>query len=128
MVGFSNENSKLSSFDFAAAGAASGFITRALCQPLDVLKIRFQLQVEPISHKSLSKYRSVSQAINLIFREEGVKAFWKGHLPAQFLSISYGLMQFWTFEMLSRQAHYMNLSTKSLAPIVDFSCGSVAGI
>jgi len=29
--------------DHAIAGAASGFITRLLCQPLDVIKIRFQV-------------------------------------------------------------------------------------
>lgn len=29
--------------DHAIAGAASGFITRFLCQPLDVVKIRFQV-------------------------------------------------------------------------------------
>lgn len=128
MVGYSKESSKLSSVDFAVAGAGSGLITRALGQPLDVLKIRFQLQVEPISNKSLAKYRSIFQAVNLIFKEEGPKAFWKGHLPAQFLSISYGLVQFWTFEMASRQVHHMNLSSNSLSPFTNFACGSVAGI
>ncbi|XP_076243904.1 mitochondrial thiamine pyrophosphate carrier isoform X2 [Calliopsis andreniformis] len=36
--------------DHAVAGAISGFVTRFACQPLDVVKIRFQLQVEPIAH------------------------------------------------------------------------------
>lgn len=31
------------SYNFAIAGATSGFITRALCQPWDVVKIRFQV-------------------------------------------------------------------------------------
>ena len=29
--------------DAAVAGAVSGFITRLICQPLDVVKIRFQV-------------------------------------------------------------------------------------
>lgn len=30
-------------FDHAIAGGVSGFVTRFLCQPLDVVKIRFQV-------------------------------------------------------------------------------------
>jgi solute carrier family 25 thiamine pyrophosphate transporter 19 len=45
MVGY-NENSdhQLSEFWQGVAGISSGIITRVLCQPLDVLKIRFQVQ------------------------------------------------------------------------------------
>ena len=39
---FSQKKTKLF-LDHAIAGAASGFITRLLCQPLDVIKIRFQV-------------------------------------------------------------------------------------
>lgn len=103
----------------AIAGAVSGFITRFICQPLDVIKIRFQvsvyslikhskvcrsfpqltillllqLQVEPISRYHVSKYGSVSQAFLLILKEEGIFALWKGHVPAQLLSIVYGMSQ-----------------------------------
>lgn len=34
--------------DVAIAGAVSGCLTRAILSPVDVLKIRFQLQLEPI--------------------------------------------------------------------------------
>ena len=36
--------------DALVAGAVSGALTRLLTCPLDVLKIRFQLQQEPIKH------------------------------------------------------------------------------
>lgn len=127
MVGYDKQHEKLTQFDFAFAGGASGCITRATCQPLDVLKIRFQLQVEPISHKSIAKYRSIYQAVYLITKEEGIKAFWKGHIPAQWLSITYGIVQFWTFEVLSKQAHQLRLPAHTSA-IVNFTCGTVAGI
>lgn len=126
MVGWSKEN--LNQFDFMIAGGGSGFITRAICQPLDVLKIRFQLQVEPISHQHVSKYRSIPQAVTLIWREEGVQAFWKGHVPAQWLSVIYGVAQFWAFEVLSRNAQKLNLpQSHGMTPIVNFTCGSIAG-
>ncbi|KAJ8958143.1 hypothetical protein NQ318_006080 [Aromia moschata] len=127
MVGYDKKSEKLKQFDYAFAGGASGFVTRATCQPLDVLKIRFQLQVEPISHKAVAKYRSIYQAVRVILHEEGIKAFWKGHVPAQWLSVTYGIVQFWSFEMLSKQMHKMNLPS-NVSPLVNFTCGSLAGL
>ncbi|KAL1518080.1 hypothetical protein ABEB36_001759 [Hypothenemus hampei] len=127
MVGWNQSHQKLDQYDFMLAGGASGFLTRALCQPLDVLKIRFQLQVEPISKNfKRAKYQSVLQAISLIFKEEGPRAFWKGHVPAQWLSISYGLVQFSSYEILIRKAANLTLSP-NVVPLVNFTCGSIAG-
>ncbi|CAL1677855.1 unnamed protein product [Lasius platythorax] len=100
-MGFSQRTAE-PNLDYAIAGAASGFITRFLCQPLDVIKIRFQLQVEPISKCHISKYTSVSQAFLLILREEGVFALWKGHIPAQLLSITYGTVQFYSYHVFMK--------------------------
>lgn len=45
MVGFdrNSSSSKYRDSDYVIAGAASGFITRLIFQPLDVIKIRFQV-------------------------------------------------------------------------------------
>jgi hypothetical protein len=44
MVGFDPEaKKKLSKGEYGTAGAVSGAVTRFLCQPLDVIKIRFQV-------------------------------------------------------------------------------------
>lgn len=123
MVGYYSESQKLNPTDVMIAGAGSGFLTRALCQPLDVLKIRFQLQVEPISEVSISKYRSMLQALVIIVQEEGAKSLWKGHVPAQYLSIAYGLIQFGLYEATKQK-----LGTESSFQMVsDFYCGALAG-
>lgn len=112
--------------DHALAGAISGFVTRFLCQPLDVVKIRFQLQVEPIKDHNFSKYRSMAQAFSLIYKEEGISAFWKGHVPAQLLSIIYGMSQFYSYNI------FMKVSDKFQALedwrySVKFMAGAAAG-
>lgn len=91
---------KINVYQTAFAGAAAGAFTRAVAQPLDVLKIRFQLQLEPIEQGS--KYSSVLQAVSSIVKEEGISTLWSGHVPAQLLSISYGILQFTTFEKLTQ--------------------------
>ena len=46
--------------------------------PLDVLKVRFQVQLEPIrkatsAGQPLSKYTGITQALRLIVKEEGIQ-------------------------------------------------------
>lgn len=90
-----NENDKTRTLLKApVAGGAAGFCTRAITQPLDCVKIRHQLQIEPISWNSEGKYKSIFQTAQTIFKEEGLRAFWKGHVPGQFLSITYGFGRF----------------------------------
>ncbi|VDO63172.1 unnamed protein product [Haemonchus placei] len=119
MVGYNPEpisGKELSSAEYSEAGLASGIATRAIIQPLDVLKIRFQLQEEPIRGQHSGKYKGVFQSVRLITREEGIRSFWKGHVPAQGLSAMYGLVQFSSFEFLP--------SVRSSA---DFFCGGLSG-
>ena len=54
MNGKSDEKKSLKPYHYSLCGAVSGVMTRAVAQPLDVLKIRFQLQTEPIRRRTVS--------------------------------------------------------------------------
>ena len=82
MSSVGNARSSLSPAEVSLAGAASGAITRLLCQPLDVAKIRLQLQAETGGAR---KYSSLVELLVKLPREEGLRALWKGRewkLPA----------------------------------------------
>ena len=89
-------------FDAAISGLFSGVITRSIVQPLDVFKIRYQLQIET---KSDAKYQSIRRAFGTILKEEGITAFWKGHMAAQYLSAVYMTFQFYGVDLFTRQLY-----------------------
>ncbi|KAM7535064.1 hypothetical protein Aperf_G00000098299 [Anoplocephala perfoliata] len=137
MVGFDKSRyQSLSNADFVVAGSFSGFCGRACVQPLDVVKVRFQLQIEPISTVQASaKYRSVFQAIRCIAKEEGISGFWKGHLSSQILAVSYSGIQFTSFELYTKWYAYLSErvgrdseARQSFASAVNFTCGCLAGM
>ncbi|XP_074553086.1 mitochondrial thiamine pyrophosphate carrier-like [Halichoeres trimaculatus] len=110
----------------ALAGSAAGMVTRALVSPFDVLKIRFQLQIERVSFKRPEgKYWGIFQASRCIHSEEGLSAFWKGHIPAQLLSICFGAVQFASFEFLTEVVH-KTTTYDSQTSGVHFVCGGLS--
>jgi len=114
----------LTTADRSAAGAVSSALTRLLCQPLDVAKIRLQLQVET---GNAAKYRSLFHLMTSLPREEGVLSLWKGHLPAQYLSISYGVSTFAVFEVLTKLFYSSWTNDPLLKPATHLVCGGLAG-
>jgi len=127
-VGRAREN--LSPIQVSIAGGLSGVVTRLLLQPLDVAKIRLQLQVEGKSKGT--KYRGLIHLFLLMPREEGIKSLWKGHLPAQVLSFTYGIASFAAFESLSRSLSSSKyFGNPSPSPSTQFCrhflCGGAAG-
>ncbi|XP_046445109.1 mitochondrial thiamine pyrophosphate carrier-like isoform X2 [Daphnia pulex] len=110
------------------SGAIGGSLTRAMCQPFDVLKIRFQVQIEPISKANSSAvYRGIFQGLQHIVKSEGWTALWKGHVAAQALSATFGFVQFGLFEGITTYAFEKSPALNSVQSGVNFSAGFGSG-
>ncbi|KAI3728452.1 hypothetical protein L6452_17089 [Arctium lappa] len=121
----------------ATAGSISGAISRTVTSPLDVIKIRFQVQLEPTTTFALlsknvygnSKYTGMFQASKDIFREEGLSGFWRGNVPALLMVMPYTAIQ---FMVLHKVKTFASGSSKSedhihLSPYLSFMSGALAG-
>uniref|UniRef100_A0A0A9W411 Mitochondrial thiamine pyrophosphate carrier n=1 Tax=Lygus hesperus TaxID=30085 RepID=A0A0A9W411_LYGHE len=126
MVGYEKGAERhLSQAEFVLAGTVAGILSRFFSQPLDVLKVKFQLQVEPIKTSRFSKYQAVGQAFRTIWKEEGLRALWSGHNPGQLLSVTYGAINFSSFEFFTKVSQeHLSLPR---SPQVNFICGMASG-
>lgn len=76
--------------------------------PLDVIKIRLQLQIhslsEPTSYRGLDGpvYKGTLGTFKQILRDEGVTGLWKGNIPAELLYLTYGSVQFSAYTSISQ--------------------------
>ncbi|EDV37232.1 uncharacterized protein Dana_GF11531 [Drosophila ananassae] len=121
-----SDNSPFVQLMQALGGGTAGAVTRFLTQPFDVLKIRFQMQVEPLGEHKASKYRGVMHAFKALYVEEGFRGLMRGHNAGQVLSISYALTQFWSYEQFRFHAHHVAyLNDRPF--LLYFLCGGFAG-
>ena len=114
--------------DNALAGAITGVLARVVCQPLDVLKIRLQLQAED---RKNARYSSTRHAVLRILKEEGIRAYWKGHVPGQGLSFLYGAISVGLYQSLwhySERKGYNLSSSKTKLAVTDIVIGTCAAV
>lgn len=138
-------SSSVSSFESIICGGSAGLVSRMVIAPLDVVKIRLQLQFDakaihkPLHASSISSATSsalkkgssetgskiITQTLKII-REEGVRALWKGNVPAEIMYVAYGAAQFTTYRLVSNSLRsvYPSISDPSLS----FMSGAVSGL
>ena len=79
----------------AAAGAIAGFTARMAVAPVDLVKIRLQIQQgSPLSNL---KYRGMFGTMSTVIKEEGFLALWKGNIPAQVMVMTFVSFKFSAF-------------------------------
>ncbi|AOA64154.1 Thiamine pyrophosphate mitochondrial carrier [Komagataella phaffii CBS 7435] len=77
------------------AGSVSGMVARAVTAPLDVIKIRLQLESYYNSHAKVPQYNGIIPTLKkIIATEGGIKRLWKGNIPAEIMYMLYGATQF----------------------------------
>lgn len=119
----------------ATAGAIAGCAARFVVGPLDVIKIRFQVQLEPIAKRAagldptsvVSKYTGLRQALTTIVKEEGIQGLWRGTLPGQLLTVPYTAVQFVTLQQVRYFAQQSGMSDVLGGRSLSFVSGAMAG-
>lgn len=97
-------SASLTPLGLSVAGAFSGLVSRCLVAPLDVLKIRFQVQAGLNNVGTVSRYMGILQATNSIVREEGARALWRGNGVALVLYGAYMAVQFPAYSAIRASA------------------------
>ncbi|KAF9143883.1 mitochondrial thiamine pyrophosphate transporter [Mortierella sp. GBA39] len=108
----------LSKTETVFCGASAGVVSRFVIAPLDVVKIRLQMQTQRKDLSTLLKrkggssgiesaasaasrqprYKGMFSGMALIVREEGIRGLWKGNMAAEYLYLTYSGIQFLVYQ------------------------------
>lgn len=102
--------------------------------PLDVVKIRLQLQThslsDALSHRDLKGspiYKGTLPTIRHIVRDEGITGLWKGNIPAELMYVSYSAIQFTTYRTVTLGLQQAFGDNRLPAAAESFIAGGTAG-
>lgn len=101
--------------------------------PLDVIKIRLQLQVhslsDPLSTRGIQgpTYKGTLGTLKHILREEGITGLWKGNIPAEAMYLCYGGVQFSAYKYISSVLEAIPAPYELPGSAVSFASGAAAG-
>ena len=129
------------------AGAAAGLGARALTAPLDLIKIRRQLESSFVdSNPSLrhkgnvlstahfyvdGEWKLLPHLYSIAKREGGIRSLFRGNVAASYLWMGYSIVQFWVYGYSSEylRRHYNDTQADiRTTTIIGFTSGGIAGI
>lgn len=121
------ETSSSNAIETLLCGGCAGLVSRFFIAPLDVLKIRLQLQ----SSGEKAVYTGILQGFQQIIRKEGITGLWKGNVSAEWLYVTYSASQFLTYTQLTRFCQrYLSSSSDSGVvgvPVPESTYAFIAG-
>jgi len=83
------------------AGGSAGCVEVLLMHPLDLIKTRFQLQGNAVPGDP-GHYTGVRDCFGKMYRQEGIRSFWKGILPPVLVETPKRAWKFFTFEQFQK--------------------------
>uniref|UniRef100_A0A8H7TNU3 Mitochondrial thiamine pyrophosphate carrier 1 n=1 Tax=Bionectria ochroleuca TaxID=29856 RepID=A0A8H7TNU3_BIOOC len=115
-----------------SAGAIAGLISRFIIAPLDVVKIRLQLQphsltdpLEPL--RDAPAYRGAVATVKHILKHEGITGLWKGNVPAEIMYVCYASIQFGTYRATTMALQSAFAENRLPGAAESFIAGASAG-
>jgi len=84
------------------AGGSAGCVEVMIMHPLDLIKTRFQLQNTVTGAASEQHYTGVRDCMVKMYRQEGLRSFWKGLLPPVLVETPKRAWKFFTFEQFQK--------------------------
>ncbi|KAE8350784.1 mitochondrial thiamine pyrophosphate carrier 1 [Aspergillus coremiiformis] len=114
------------------AGGIAGLVSRFCIAPLDVVKIRLQLQIhslsDPLSHQYIQGpvYKGTLSTIRSILRQEGIPGLWKGNIPAELMYVCYGAIQFAVYRTTTQVLAQLD-PHRLPSSVESFVAGATAG-
>ena len=131
----SKKSDGLTNIQSLVAGGTAGAASRTVTSPLDVVKILFQVQTVPVkagidvqaaaAQTGRTVYTGFFSAFGTIYREEGLKGFWKGNGVACLRLFPYSAVKFYVFDYL--KPLFLNKDGR-LPAEKSVMCGATAGI
>ncbi|KAI9769593.1 MAG: mitochondrial thiamine pyrophosphate transporter [Geoglossum umbratile] len=120
-----------SKWQVVIAGGTAGLVSRFCIAPLDVVKIRLQLQVhslsDPLSYRGITGpvYKGTLRTLKAIVKEEGIAGLWKGNISAELLYVIFGAVEFTTYR--ETNTFLRKLQPRLPDAAESFIAGSFAG-
>ena len=105
------------------SGAFAGAVSRTITSPLERLKVMKQMQA------SGDKYSGIIAALSRMYREEGLKSYWKGNGTNVIRIAPFSAIQFFSFDVYKRLVLPDTAVTgQQPSPIRTFAAGALTGV
>ncbi|KAF9909821.1 mitochondrial thiamine pyrophosphate transporter [Linnemannia zychae] len=95
------------------SGASAGIMATACTYPFDLLRTRFAVQ------RDVKVYTGVPQAFRHIFRQDGVRGFYRGMTPALIQVIPYMGVMFGSYDTLKQFATWLKTKSAEASLLTD---------
>lgn len=117
--------SEVTRLESILCGGLAGLVSRFVVSPLDVLKIRLQLEVHDRKLRVKQPGAAMIRTAVQIFKTEGIRGFWKGNISAEGMYVMYGAVEFSTYKAINQLMN--QFSPNGSNKVNHFVSGSAAG-